>query len=86
MVALSNSSWRTCLARTRRTLGSHSVLHGGSPEPLQSISQLLETGVLLPQPGPIFPLEAAGQAQALSDSGHGRGRIILHIADAEKGE
>jgi len=28
----------------------------------------------------VFPLAAAAQAQALSETGHGRGRIILHIA------
>ena len=33
----------------------------------------------------VFPLEAAAQAQALSETGHGRGRIILHIAE-ERGD
>jgi hypothetical protein len=37
--------------------------------------------MLLPQPGKIFPLEEARQAQAFSETGHGRGRILLHIAD-----
>ena len=33
----------------------------------------------------VFPLEEAAQAQALSETGHGRGRIILHIAE-ERGD
>jgi NADPH:quinone reductase-like Zn-dependent oxidoreductase len=52
-----------------------------STEPLQEISGLIESGMLLPQPGKVFPLEKAAEAQALSETGHGRGRIILHIAD-----
>jgi NADPH:quinone reductase-like Zn-dependent oxidoreductase len=50
-------------------------------EPLQTISSLLESGALLPQPGKVFPLEEAREAQAFSETGHGRGRIILHIVD-----
>ena len=56
-----------------------------STEPLQEISGLIESGLLLPQPGTVFPLEEAAQAQALSETGHGRGRIILHIAE-ERGD
>ena len=50
-------------------------------EPLQEISALIESGLLLPQVGRVFPLEEAAQAQALSETGHGRGRIVLHIAE-----
>ena len=52
-----------------------------STEPLHDISSLIESGMLIPQLGTIFSLEEARQAQALSESGHGRGRIVLHIAD-----
>jgi hypothetical protein len=31
--------------------------------------------------GKVFLLAEASQAQALSQQGHGRGRIVLHIAD-----
>jgi len=55
-----------------------------STEPLQEISGLIETGMLLPQPGKVFALKEAAQAQALSESGHGRGRIVLHIADERR--
>jgi NADPH:quinone reductase-like Zn-dependent oxidoreductase len=67
--------------RTLSTLGDHRGPQRLSPEPLQTISTLLEAGMLLPQPGKIFPLEEARQAQAFSETGHGRGRILLHIAD-----
>jgi len=53
-------------------------------EPLQEISALIESGLLLPQVGRVFPLEEAAQAQALSETGHGRGRIVLHIADERR--
>lgn len=49
---------------------------------LREISALIEASLLRPQVGHIFPLEEAAQAQALSETGHGRGRIVLHIADA----
>ena len=48
---------------------------------LVHISALLASGQLKPQVGVVFPLAQAGQAYALSQSGHGRGRIVLHIAD-----
>jgi NADPH:quinone reductase-like Zn-dependent oxidoreductase len=52
------------------------------PQELRQISQLIETEKIRPVVGPVFPLAEAGKAQALSEIGHGRGRIILHIADA----
>jgi NADPH:quinone reductase-like Zn-dependent oxidoreductase len=67
--------------RTASTVLDQRVPPRLSTEPLQEISALIESGMLLPQAGKIFPLEEAAQAQALSETGHGRGRIILHIAD-----
>ena len=52
-----------------------------STEPLREISGLIESGLLLPPVGKVFPLQEAAQAQVLSETGHGRGRIVLHIAD-----
>jgi NADPH:quinone reductase-like Zn-dependent oxidoreductase len=52
------------------------------PQELRQTSQLIETEKICPVVGPVFPLAEAGKAQALSELGHGRGRIILHIADA----
>jgi NADPH:quinone reductase-like Zn-dependent oxidoreductase len=67
--------------RTTSTVLDQRVPLRPSTEPLQEISDLIESGILLPQVGKIFPLEEASQAQALSEAGHGRGRIVLHIAD-----
>ena len=32
----------------------------------------------------VFPLAEAGRAHALSQQGHGRGRIVLHVADQDR--
>ena len=47
---------------------------------LKQISDLIESGALVPETGRIFSLEEASKAHALSETGHGRGRIVLHIA------
>ncbi len=47
----------------------------------RQISDLLESKLLLPTVRQAFPLEAARQAQQLSETRHGRGRIILEIPD-----
>jgi NADPH:quinone reductase-like Zn-dependent oxidoreductase len=67
--------------RTSSTVLDQRVPPRISTEPLQEISKLIESGLLLPQVGKVFPLQEAAQAQALSEAGHGRGRIVLHIAD-----
>ncbi len=48
-------------------------------ELLDPISELLETGKIKAVIGKIFPLSEAGKAQKLSQSRHGRGRILLRI-------
>jgi NADPH:quinone reductase-like Zn-dependent oxidoreductase len=48
---------------------------------LEQLAPLIESGTLRPVVGPVFSLAEARQAQVLSETGHGRGRIILHIAD-----
>jgi NADPH:quinone reductase-like Zn-dependent oxidoreductase len=47
---------------------------------LQEISGLLNARQLWPTPGRLFPLDEAQQAQALSQTGHGKGRILLRIS------
>jgi NADPH:quinone reductase-like Zn-dependent oxidoreductase len=51
-----------------------------SAEKLIPISELLETKKIKPVVGKVFPLSEARQAHELSQTGHGRGRIVLHIA------
>ena len=48
-------------------------------ENLKKINELIEAGQLKPVAGTLFPLEQARQAQELSQTGHGRGRIILQM-------
>jgi NADPH:quinone reductase-like Zn-dependent oxidoreductase len=49
-------------------------------ELLSTFAQLIDEGQIKVVSGVTFPLSEAGKAQELSQSGHGRGRIILHIA------
>ncbi len=51
-----------------------------STELLTTFAQLIDEGQVKVFIGPVFSLNEAGKAQQLSQSGHGRGRIILHIA------
>jgi NADPH:quinone reductase-like Zn-dependent oxidoreductase len=48
---------------------------------LQTFAQLIDEGQVKVPIGRVFPLRDARQAHELSQSGHGRGRIVLHIAD-----
>jgi NADPH:quinone reductase-like Zn-dependent oxidoreductase len=48
---------------------------------LRTIAQLMEEGQVKATIARTFSLPEAGQAHELSQSGHGRGRIVLHIAD-----
>lgn len=57
-------------ARAVRTTSDH----------LMDISRLIETKQIRPDVGKIFPLAEARQAQELSQTRHGRGRIILRVS------
>jgi NADPH:quinone reductase-like Zn-dependent oxidoreductase len=47
---------------------------------MQTIAQLLDEGQIRAVVGKTFALHEARQSHELSQSGHGRGRIVLHIA------
>ena len=49
-------------------------------ELLSTFARLIDEGQIKTFVGATFPLSEAGKAQELSQSGHGRGRIVLHIA------
>jgi NADPH:quinone reductase-like Zn-dependent oxidoreductase len=51
-----------------------------APERLREISELLESRQIKPAVGAMFPLAEARQAHELSQTGHGRGRIVLLTA------
>jgi len=58
------------------------VASGAAPSSeLPQIDKLLVSGQVKPFVGMVFKLSEARQAHELSGSGHGRGRIVLHIAD-----
>jgi NADPH:quinone reductase-like Zn-dependent oxidoreductase len=48
---------------------------------LTQLGQVIDAGYVKPVLGPIFPLSKARQAQEVSETGHGRGRIVLVIAE-----
>jgi NADPH:quinone reductase-like Zn-dependent oxidoreductase len=52
-----------------------------STELLQTIGRLMVAGKVGTVVAAIFPLAEAGKAHTLSQTGHGRGRIVLHPAD-----
>ena len=57
-------------------------MHPAETRPvLEELGKLVASGNLKPQIGPEFPLEEAAQAHSLSETGHGRGRILLKVAD-----
>jgi NADPH:quinone reductase-like Zn-dependent oxidoreductase len=65
----------------------HGVRTGGVQAPqdisgiLKQLGELIASGRVRPEVGKVFPLEDAARAHALSETGHGRGRIVLHVAD-----
>ncbi len=50
-------------------------------ETLRQMNELIRAGKLRVQVTNILPLAQARQAHALGETGHGRGRIILHVSD-----
>jgi len=51
------------------------------PAILTQVTELIEAGKLKPHIRKIFTMEQAPEAHILCETRHGRGRIILHIAD-----
>lgn len=66
---------------------AHGVRAGGIKAPsviagiLRQLAGLIEAGSIQTEVGNVFPLERAADAQAQVETGHGRGRIVLHLAD-----
>ena len=67
---------------------AHGVRTAGvqAPEPiapiLHQLAQLAESGELRPQVGQVFSLSEAAASHAASETGHGRGRIVLQVGDS----
>lgn len=62
--------------------GIHARKNAASPtnSHLRTIAQLIDEGYVKPTIGRTFSLQEVTLAHELSQSGHGRGRIVLHIA------
>lgn len=57
------------------------VQHPGTVRPvLEKLAELVVSGVLTPQLGPVFALADAAAAHAAGEPGHGRGRIVLQVS------
>ncbi|MBK8183558.1 MAG: NADP-dependent oxidoreductase [Candidatus Competibacteraceae bacterium] len=52
-----------------------------SGEQLTAIAQLIDEGKMKPHLHTVLPLAEARQAHAISEGGHARGKIVLHVAD-----
>jgi NADPH:quinone reductase-like Zn-dependent oxidoreductase len=48
---------------------------------LREVTGLIESDEVKPEVGPVFGLDEVRKAHELSESGHGRGRIVLRIAE-----
>jgi NADPH:quinone reductase-like Zn-dependent oxidoreductase len=59
------------------------VLAQPSSELLQTFAQLIDEGHVRAVVGRTFPLHEARFAHELSQTGHGRGRIVLHLTDED---
>jgi NADPH:quinone reductase-like Zn-dependent oxidoreductase len=54
-----------------------------SADTLKQVSELIEMNQLKPVTGALFPLAEARRAHELSQTGHGRGRIILQLENGK---
>jgi NADPH:quinone reductase-like Zn-dependent oxidoreductase len=66
-----------------KTLGINAIKNAVLPtsEHLRQIVQLIEEGYAKPLIRQTFSLAEAYKAHELSETRHGRGRIVLHITD-----
>ncbi len=65
-----------------KAAGVRAINAGRAPTSnLKQIAELMKTGQLKPVVGKVFKLEEVRQSHELSQTGHGRGRIILQIAE-----
>jgi NADPH:quinone reductase-like Zn-dependent oxidoreductase len=69
------------------TAKEHGVRVSGippAPEPgeiLRQLAVLIQSGDVMAEVGEVFPLDEAARAHALSETGHGRGRIVLRVRE-----
>jgi NADPH:quinone reductase-like Zn-dependent oxidoreductase len=65
----------------QRNLTLHGVMMARNRSQLVSLGELIDRGQLRPIIDQVLPLEQVRKAHARLDSGHGRGKIVLSVAD-----
>ncbi|MFF5707248.1 NADP-dependent oxidoreductase [Streptomyces sp. NPDC012794] len=71
------------LAQEARPLGLHAAFMAVEADQagMREIAALVEDGLLRPEIDTVLPLELAGKAHELSDSGRTTGKIVLSVTD-----
>jgi NADPH:quinone reductase-like Zn-dependent oxidoreductase len=65
----------------QRGVRTEAVGHPAETRPyLDELGALVASGALKPEIQRVFALDEAAEAQAASETGHGRGRILLHVS------
>ena len=77
---LENPSQEEAKLRGIRAMLNAPALPYPSSKLLQTIAQLMAEGQVKTTMAKTFPLHKASRAHALSETGHGRGRIVLQTA------
>lgn len=65
----------------QRTQTLHGVMMSRNRSQLVQLSELIERGQLRPIIDEVLPLEQVRKAHARLDSGHGRGKVVLTVAE-----
>jgi NADPH:quinone reductase-like Zn-dependent oxidoreductase len=66
----------------KRGVRTEAVGHPAETSPyLERLAALVASGALKPEIQQVFPLDQAAAAQTASETGHGRGRILIRVAD-----
>ena len=65
----------------RKVRGAGILVHPDGKE-LEEIAHLVDQGKLRVEVSATFPLADAGKAHELSEAGHVRGKVVLHVRDA----
>jgi NADPH:quinone reductase-like Zn-dependent oxidoreductase len=66
---------------SEKSVRFHYLFMRASGEQLESISALVDQGVIKPILDKTFPLEAAADAVAYVESGRAVGKVVIHVAD-----
>jgi NADPH2:quinone reductase len=67
--------------RYQRNLTLHGLFLTRERRRLEEMTRLIERGLMRPLIDKVLPLEQVGKAHERLDSGHGRGKIVLRIAE-----